>query len=73
MFTYNLTVDTFASKRKSFLSDNGFVFQKRDIINDPTAMEELVAIGVLTTPVTVIDGEVIVGFDRGRLDRALSD
>ncbi len=36
-------------------------------------MEELVKIGVMTTPVTVIDGKVIVGFDRGRLDRALAN
>lgn len=41
-------------------------------MNDPTAMEELVKIGVMTTPVTVIDGEVIVGFDRGRLEEELA-
>ncbi len=48
-------------------------FQRRDIINDPTAMAELVKIGVMTTPVTVIDGEVIVGFDRGRLEQELAN
>ena len=42
-------------------------------MNDPTAMVELVKIGVMTTPVTVIDGEVIVGFDRTRLEQALAD
>jgi len=55
------------------LANKGLVFRKRDIINDPTAMAELVDIGVLTTPVTVIDGEVIVGFDRRKLERALAD
>ena len=35
-------------------------------------MEELVKIGVMTTPVTVIEGEVIVGFDRGRLEQELA-
>ena len=35
-------------------------------------MEELVKIGVMTTPVTVVDGEVIVGFDRRRLEQALA-
>ena len=41
-------------------------------MNDPTAMAELVKIGVMTTPVTVIDGAVIVGFDRGRLEEELA-
>ena len=36
-------------------------------------MEELVKIGVMTTPVTVVDGEVIVGFDRKRLEELLSE
>ncbi len=36
-------------------------------------MEELVKIGVMTTPVTVIGGKVIVGFDRGRLEQELAD
>ena len=40
-------------------------------MNDPIAMQELVKIGVMTTPVTVIDGEVIVGFDRVRLEEEL--
>ncbi len=35
-------------------------------------MEELVNIGVMTTPVTVIDGQVVVGFDRGKLEQALA-
>ena len=39
---------------------------------DPSAMEELVQkIGRRATPVIVVDGEVIVGFDRGKLERIL--
>ena len=30
-------------------------------------MDELERLGVATTPVTVINGEVVVGFDRKRL------
>jgi glutaredoxin len=44
----------------------------RDIINDASAMTELTRIGVLTTPVTVIDGEVVGGFDRQKLERLLA-
>ncbi len=44
---------------------------QKDVIEDPEAMEELIKIGVMTTPVTVIDGEVVVGFDKKRLDELL--
>ncbi len=30
-------------------------------------MDELMRLGVATTPVTVTDGEVVVGFDKKRL------
>lgn len=34
-------------------------------------MAELQRLGYRATPVTVIDGEVVIGFDRGRLERLL--
>ncbi len=37
-----------------------------------SAMAELVKIGVMTTPVTVIDGEVVVGFNQKRLEELLA-
>jgi len=39
---------------------------------DEEAMAELEKIGVLSTPVTVIDGEVVVGFDRRKLEELLA-
>ena len=57
---------------EEFLSQKGVAFETRDVINDPVAMEELVETGVLTTPVTLIDGEVVVGFDRKRLEELLA-
>ena len=58
---------------EDFLSERGVSFQTRDIVNDATAMEELTKIGVLTIPVTVIDGGVVVGFNQKRLEELLSD
>ena len=43
----------------------------KNIQEDRTAMEELLKLGYRATPVTVIDGEVVVGFDRGKLERLL--
>jgi hypothetical protein len=43
----------------------------KNIQEDRAALEELLKLGYRATPVTVIDGEVIIGFDRGRLERLL--
>ena len=57
---------------EEFLSEKGVTFEIKDIINDSMAMAELVEIGSLTTPVTVIDGEVVVGFNRKKLEELLA-
>ncbi len=56
---------------KEYLSQRNVPFVERDIMNDQSAMDELLKLGVLTTPVTVIDGEVVVGFDRARFEQLL--
>jgi len=43
----------------------------KNIRDDPAALDELLQMGYRATPVTVIDGEVVVGFDRGKLMRLL--
>ncbi len=55
---------------KEFLSQNKVDFRDRNIAADEEAFSELEKLGYMTTPVTVIDGEVVVGFDVPKL-RAL--
>jgi thioredoxin reductase (NADPH) len=52
---------------EEFLTKHGIAFQARNVAEDPAAMDELMRLGVATTPVTVIDGELVVGFDQKRL------
>lgn len=52
---------------KEFLSQNNVEFTERDISKDETALTEVEALGFMTTPVTVFGGEVVVGFDRQKL------
>jgi len=56
---------------KEFLSQNKIEFVDRNIAADETALAELEKLGYMTTPVTVIDGQVVVGFDRDKLQRLL--
>jgi glutaredoxin 3 len=46
-------------------------FTVKDIAQDPGARAELMQQGYRATPVTFVDDEVVVGFDRGRLERLL--
>ena len=61
----------FCGKVKEFLSQNNIAFTERNIAADEAALAELEQLGYMTTPVTVIDGEVVVGFDRPKLERLL--
>ena len=56
---------------KSFLTERGVEFTARDVSTDPEALEELTGLGYMATPVTVVDGDAIVGFDSRRLEELL--
>ncbi len=57
----------FCDKTKEFLSQKGVAFESRDVSQDEAALEELQRRGVMTTPVTLVDDEIVIGFDRAKL------
>jgi glutaredoxin len=61
----------FCSKVKEYLSQKGVEFTERDVSKDEDAINELKKLGVMTTPVTVIDGEMVVGFDQQKFEQLL--
>ena len=61
----------FCTKVKEFLSQKRIEFTERNIAVDDAALAELEKLGLMTTPVTVIDGAVVVGFDRAKLEKLL--
>lgn len=61
----------FCGKVKEFLSQNKIEFGDRTIAADEAALAELEKLGYMTTPVTVVNGEVVVGFDRAKLETLL--
>lgn len=57
---------------KEFLSQKGLSFREYDVSVDRNAAQELVTrTGQTGVPVTVINGQTIVGFDQARLEQAL--
>jgi len=58
---------------KEFLSAHGVAFTALDVAQDPEALADLqAATGRQATPVIMIGEEVVIGFDRGRLQRILN-
>ena len=43
----------------------------KDIRADKSALDELIKLGFRATPVTIIDGEAVAGFDRPKLEKLL--
>ena len=61
----------FCGRVKEFLSQNKIEFVDRNIAADEALLNELEKLGYMTTPVTVIDDQIVVGFDRNRLEKLL--
>ena len=58
---------------KEFLSQKGVQFTEVDVSRDAAAAQELARrTGRLAVPVTDIDGNLVVGFDRAQLEHYLS-
>lgn len=58
---------------KEFLTAKGVPFTDRNIVEDEKAAEELEqrVAGATTVPVVIVGDEVIMGFDRTKLQKAL--
>jgi hypothetical protein len=54
-----------------YLRSAGVEFRVRDVMADQEAADFLESRDIFTTPVVSIDGELIVGFPRPRIDRLL--
>ena len=59
---------------KQFLSQKGVSYEDRDVSRNQAYARELVNnTGQMGVPVTVFDGEIVVGFDRQRLEQLVSN
>jgi glutaredoxin 3 len=63
----------FCHQVKAYLRQRGVPFQEHDVSRDRAAAMQMVQLsGQQGVPVVVIDGQVVVGFDRPRIDQLLS-
>ena len=50
-----------------FLSQQKIPFVEKDVTSDEKAAEELMALGSMSTPTIVVDGQMLVGVNPQRL------
>ena len=55
-----------------FMTRNGVAFVERSLAEDPTAREELLAMGFRAVPVIKVGAETMVGFSAPKLRKMLS-
>lgn len=72
---YSTTWCAFCKTEKQYLASKGFAFTEKDVEADKDAYEELLAKNggsFQGVPVTDIDGEIVLGFDRKKIDEAIA-
>ena len=58
---------------KEFLSKKGLEYEVKDIHQDMAAQQEMIEMGIMSIPVTVVDGgQPIVGADFKQIEAALA-
>ncbi len=58
---------------KEYLKEKNIEFEDIDVSQNQEALQELVKkTGAMAVPVIDIDGEIVVGFDKERIDKLLN-
>jgi len=70
---YSTSACPFCIRAKEFLKSNNIEFENIDISSDPEKAQEMIKkSGQMGVPVFDIDGEIIVGFDKEKVEAALA-
>ena len=69
---YSTPTCPYCKMAKDYLSSKGIEFNSFDVASDTAAAEEMVKLsGQMGVPVIVINGEVVAGFDKPRINSLL--
>jgi glutaredoxin 3 len=69
---YTTPICPYCIRAKQFLKDNNIEFENIDVAANPEKGEEIIEkSGQMGVPVLDIEGEIIVGFDREAITKAL--
>jgi glutaredoxin-like YruB-family protein len=69
---YSTTTCPYCKMVKSFLEGKGIAFEDVDVASDAAGRDEMIKkSGQMGVPVIDVDGEIVVGFDKERLEGLL--
>ncbi len=69
---YSTPTCVYCKTLKEYLTEKNIAYQEVDVSLNEQELEKMVAIsGQMGVPVVEIDGDVIVGFDREKIDEIL--
>ncbi|MAG52404.1 MAG: NrdH-redoxin [Nanoarchaeota archaeon] len=74
----NVTIYTtptcgYCHKSKEFFKEHNIKYTEKDVTKDQAALNDMMQkSGSTSVPVIDVDGEIIVGFDEGKLKKALN-
>lgn len=56
---------------KDYLTEKGIAFAERNITRDPSARRILIENEIMGVPATFVDKEIVLGFDKEKIDALL--
>lgn len=69
---YSTPTCVYCRTLKEYLGNNKIDFQEIDVSKDEKSLQEMVKLsGQMGVPVVDIDGEIIIGFDKTKIDNLL--
>jgi len=70
---YSTPTCVYCKTLKGYLQKNGKEFEDIDVSKDESRLQEMIKIsGQMGVPVVDIDGQVITGFDKQKIDQLLN-
>lgn len=69
---YSVPTCPFCKKVKAYLREKGLSFTDHDVSKNPDEARAMTRkYGVMSVPIVDVEGEVVIGFNRKRLDELL--
>ncbi|MBI2003369.1 MAG: glutaredoxin family protein [Parcubacteria group bacterium] len=69
---YTTSTCVYCKGAKEYFKEKGIQYEEVNLSEEPDKVQEMVQLtGQMGVPVILIDGKVIVGFNRGAIDEAL--
>lgn len=68
---YSSSTCSNCSAAKEYIKEKGYDYEEKNVSSDKEAKKELLAMGYMGVPVIFVDDEIVVGFNKNKLDEIL--